>query len=203
MNALFLQLFLFLQLSTLNSKLSTIHLLMSDYPDPESAFAPVIHTDPEPASRDIGKPPMTYRAHGGADEARDEKERQQAFDSAFAWHGRELLPFSSSRYGLFAQHRLAVGAPDLQKCLDDLDAFFPDACRLLWLCSHPPEAWSRLRCEPELLQQEIDRWSDENIACHESGAAVLLAFRVYAASRVNEHETAPSSGKGHGDDLGN
>jgi len=173
------------------------------YQPTDGYSAPVIHTDPEPAVRDLGKPPLTYQPHGGPAAATDEAERQAAFDSAFAWHGVELHPWTSSRDSLFAQHRLAIGAPSLDSCLGDLDAFTGDAHRILWLCSHTPADWSILRISPAALQNAVDAWADDHIPVRESLAASRLALDILTAARRNEHEAVAPTAKGHGDDLGN
>jgi hypothetical protein len=98
------------------------------------------------------------------------------------WRGAKLHPFNSSRVSLFGQHRLAVGSPSLQLCLDDVDAFLADALRILWLCSHTPDDWAALRCSPSELQLVIDRWCDE--AAFDSVAAVVLGMQIYAESRL-------------------
>jgi len=164
---------------------------------------PRVHVDhAEPAARSVEKAPVAPRP-GAEEDPEHAKERQQAFDAEFSWRGVKLLPFTSSREGLFSQHRVSMGAPDLQRCLSDLDGFFLDACRILWLCSHTPEDWAILRCSPVELQCAIDRWADEHITTQESSAATLTAFKIYAAARTNEHAPAPLPGKAHGDDLGN
>lgn len=162
-----------------------------------------IHHDPEPTERLLGRPPQDPAAAPATTEARDESERQLAFDSAFEWHGVPLLPFSSSRSGLFAALRLAMGAPPLSSCIDDMDAFEGDAHRILWLCTHTPQDWSILRTSPAALQAAVDIWADEHVHPAESLKASTTALRIYFASRRNEHESAPVAGKGHGDDLGN
>ena len=164
--------------------------------------APRVHTDaPEPAVHLVAPAPKAH-LDAPADPAA-ETARQAAFDSAFAWHGKELHPYSSSRDALFHQFRTSIGAPDFQRTLDDLDAFFGDACRILWLCSHLPADWSILRCSPAALQCAIDTWADEHIPTHESSTASLLALRIYTASLKNQHQSAPLDRPSHGDDLGN
>ena len=165
---------------------------------------PLLHEDPaDHAIETIAPPsPIPLQSIREGEEA-GKKEREEAFQSEFSWRGERLHGFSVSRSALFLQHRVSMGAPDLQACLDDMDAFFADACRILWLCSHKPEAWTLLRCSPGALQAAIDRWTDENITGSEQSAATLLAFRIYAASTRNQHEPAPLAHRPSGDDLGN
>ena len=164
---------------------------------------PTIHTDPEPAVREVGKPPGSFRPHAvTSDDTTDERERQQAFDAEFEWHGKTLLPWSSSRDSLFSQQRLAMAAPSLAACLEDTDAFVADAHRILWLCSHTPQDWSVLRVSPAALQNAIDAWADEHVPIREAYLASSKALEIYLASRRNQHESAPQR-EGHGEDLGN
>jgi hypothetical protein len=150
------------------------------------------------------------------DPAADEREREAAFDAVFRWRGVPLLPFSSSRKSLWLQLRVAMGAPRLNACLADHHAFIPDAARILFLCSHEPDApprppakrgepehqaqregWATLRSEPAALQEEIDRWQDAHIAgIQEEIAAVDVAMNLYAAAYVNRHEPAPAAATG-------
>ncbi len=171
---------------------------MNDTPD---TAAPIIHSDAEPAITHL--PPSTAKFRPeSAEDPRDLSEREAAFDAAFQWAGKELHGFTSSRSNLFAQHRLAIGAPSLGACLDDVEAFEADAARILWLCSHTPADWSQLRVAPPALQCAIDNWADKAIPPHKGLEASVLAMKIWNASRRNDHETAPS-GKEHGDDSGN
>lgn len=100
-----------------------------------------IPTTPELAESTLAPPPAAPRIiDDSVPDPAAEATREAAFDAAPSWHGRPLLPFSSSRKSLFLQHRLAMGAPELSKCMRDLDAFFADAVRLIFLCSYAPEA---------------------------------------------------------------
>lgn len=140
----------------------------------------------------------------------DEREREQAFDASFRWGGRVLKPFSSSRKSLFLQQRVAMGAPDLGKCLADIDGFLADAARILFLCSHDPDeeienerdGWGVLRADSFRLQMVMDLWTDKHIPAGKEAEAVQLAYRIYASTLVNRAESAPSDNR-HGDDLGN
>lgn len=169
----------------------------------DTPSAPLVHDfAAEPAAvQTPSLPPAPRFEKGGvdADETRHYEERQAAFDADFAYRGRPLEPFSISRQSLFLQHRLAMGAPDLHACVNDLDAFFADACRILWLCSHTPEDWGILRSSPAALQGAIDLWSDKNITSAEVPEVTMLGVRIYSASRKNEHEPAPGPVKGSAD----
>lgn len=78
----------------------------------------------------------------------------------FRFQGEELQPFERSRRAYFMQQRLAMGAPSLEACLMDMDAFVGDAWRILWLCSHDPADYYQLAGKPADVQLLIDRWAD-------------------------------------------
>lgn len=131
---------------------------------------PVIHEDTQPAA--------LPQAAGEIPQPADDPDSPEVF----TWRGVRLHPFTTSRAGLFAQHRLAVGSPNLYLVIDDVDGFLADAVRILWLCSHTPKDWSSLRCDPSAFQSVIDQWADAD-PDFDSVAAVLLALKIYAASR--------------------
>ena len=65
--------------------------------------------------------------------------REDAFTSEEpTWQGQPLHPYSSGRESLFTQLRAAAGAPPLREAIADTDSFFPDAIRVIYLCSHTP-----------------------------------------------------------------
>jgi hypothetical protein len=171
--------------------------------DPTATDIPRIHTDPEPATRDIGRPPLLPPSIEAKREDQHEAQRQQSFDSAFAWNGQTLHGFTISRESLFHQLRLAIGAPALGFCLDDTFAFTADAARILWLCAHTPQDWSVLRCSPAAHQNVIDEWAEANIPPAQAAAARLLAMDILVHASRNAHEPAPAPGRPHGDDSGN
>lgn len=166
---------------------------------------PVIHLESPEVAEESGraapKPPKAPKME--REDPEDVKRRQAAFDSTYVWDEGELFPFSISRESLFAQLRLAMGAPPLGMCLGDQDAFLAEAMRILYLCCHEPRVWQRLRVDPLMLQERIDAWAEANIAPHRYGEVTVLAMRIYADAHENRHEPAPLPTKGHGDDLGN
>lgn len=113
-----------------------------------------------------------------------------AKEEGFTFRGVRLHPFSFARSSLFAQHRLAMGAPSLRLVVEDVDAFLGDALRILWLCSHGPEDWAELRSSPPQLQVVMDNWADAGPA--DPVAAVLLGLQLYAgASSSSPPELTP------------
>ena len=133
----------------------------------------------------------------------DEKARQAAFDAEYFWHGKALLPFSSSREALWLQLRAMAGAPSLAFALVEVDSFLADAQRILFLCSHEPEEIRMLRADPLSFQEAIDQWADTNITRLEKTEATKIALLIYNQSYENQHEPAPPETTGHSDDLGN
>jgi hypothetical protein len=125
-------------------------------------------------------------------EGEAERLRQTAFDSAPHWQARALQPFSVSRETLFLQLRVAAGAPPLYAAMADIEAWYPDAVRLAWLCTHAPADWQELRARPLELQAAIDQWADTAIDSRRDKAdLVLLTLRLWNDSQINAHEPSP------------
>jgi hypothetical protein len=96
-----------------------------------------------------------------------------------------------------------MGAPTLGRVLQDTDAFFPDALRILFLCSVEPEELMRLRQSPPVLEAAVCAWAEKCVAMRDRYEAEGVALRIFNAVYVNAHEPAPAEGRPHGDDLGN
>jgi hypothetical protein len=166
--------------------------------------APLVHFDrPDDAleNQSPAKPAPARPQLDRADPA-GESRRQGAFDAEFVWREVPLQGFSVSREALFGQLRLAMGAPPLRFCLADPDAFAADAQRILFLCSHPPEVFNRLRADMAMLQSGVDEWADANISVAEKLTAETMAMQIWLAAQENRHEPAPAATP-HGDDSGN
>jgi len=134
----------------------------------------------------------------------EEKEREEAYYDEPEWNGVVLQPFSVSRESFFDQHRVAVGAPSISKILESSSyAFVADAIRILYLCSHHPKEWRSLRSQPELLQERMEEWADENIKPGQELDAVTVALKIFNGSQVNQAESIPSGEPGAEDELGN
>lgn len=132
----------------------------------------------------------------------DQEAREAAFLAVPEWHGVPLVPFSSGRESLFSMLRYLAVAPALETVVDDADAFFPDAIRILYLCSHQPEDWRALRRDPLLWQERIEAWADAAIPLHQKGEALLLAMQILGDAYRNRHEPMADS-HGHEKALGN
>jgi hypothetical protein len=132
----------------------------------------------------------------------DKRHRESAFAAQPEWHGAALKPFSISRKACWLQHRVAMGAPDLRRCMADLDGFLADAGRILWLCSVEPGEFDALRADPPAMQAAIDAWMDDAIRPGEQADATLTAFKIYSAAIANRHIPAPAANP-HPDDSGN
>jgi hypothetical protein len=99
----------------------------------------------------------------------------------FTFRGIALEKLLPSRHALFTQHRLAVGAPSLELCVNDTNAFFADALRILWLCAHDPAVWSGLRRDPAAMERAICEWADA-VPGENAAEITLLGLRIYAAA---------------------
>jgi hypothetical protein len=156
----------------------------------------VVVTDPELATsgRSLGSHERTIAPIKDDTQA---KRRVTAFEADHEWQGVALYGFSSSRESLFSQLRLAAGAPPLEKALADVDAFFADAIRVLYLCSHEPADWRSYRARPLEWQEVIEEWADTAIPQSLKGDAILLGMTILTESYVNQHETK-KTGNTHG-----
>lgn len=154
---------------------------------------PRVHTE-EPEVEQGKGPKVTGPDLRVREDPEDARRRQDAYDAEFEWNGEVLKPYTSSRDGVFGQLRLAMGAPPLPQCFADTEAFYADAVRILWLCSHGPMDWNRLRQNPVALQSAIDEWGDKNVDGGQKGAASHLALMLYLAAQANRHEAAPAAG---------
>jgi hypothetical protein len=138
------------------------------------------------------------------DEGPEERAREEAFDGVHLWNGEELHGFSIDRYGIFVSHRVAMGAPRMGVVLSDPDAFFPDALRILYLCSVEAGTLRKLAREPEALEAAVYAWAAEAVPMNRRYEAEGVAIQIFNGVYVNQHEpAAPSGGRTHGDDVGN
>ena len=151
----------------------------------------------EKAAVSIGAGVRPARAHGDPGTA----DRDAAFDAEHEWNGVALFPFSIDRESLFAQQRLAMGAPPIMTVVNDFDGFLADAMRILFVCSHKAEDFRPLRRDALVFQEAIEDWANRNIPRAKRGEAIVLAMNIYADSVATAHEPVPSGNKT--DDLGN
>lgn len=126
----------------------------------------------------------------------EEQARAESFAAEEAqWGEKKLEPYTSGREGLFSQLRLAAGALPLGRVVDDMDAFFPDAVRILYLCSHTPEEWRGLRGDLLVWQEKIEEWGNEHVPLAKKSEAVTLAMNILATAYVGEHVPVSRHGK--------
>lgn len=149
----------------------------------------ILH-DPEILTEKVPLPardgPAVHRGEQAA-----EQRRQTAFDSVPHWQGQPLHPFSVSRETLFLQLRTAAGAPPLMAAMIDREAWYADAVRMLWLCSHLPDDWAQLRTEPVFLQSAIDQWADQHLhSGRHKTDLVLLTLKIWNDSQATAHVPA-------------
>lgn len=131
------------------------------------------------------------------------EDREAAFDAEFFWNGNLLHSFSIDRYGLFVSHRCAMGAPRLHLAMADGNAFYPDALRILWLCSAEPLTLSMLRRDPDAMEKAINEWAAENVPVSRAAAACGLALEIFNAAHENKHEPRHSAIDKKAPDSGN
>jgi hypothetical protein len=166
--------------------------------------APVVYDDqPEEQTRSAPTRKAPPGPVNDLDDPKDERERLAAFDGEFSWKGTRLIALPISRKATFLQHRVAMGAPPLERVLADVDAFLLDALRIIYLCAVDPAEWIIDRGNAQALQTRMDAWADKHVLPGEEVSATLLGFQLYSASHRNRHDTAPSTSAPHGDDLGN
>ena len=135
--------------------------------------------------------PTTYEDPGDEITA-EEAARTAAFDADPEWNGHPLHPFSSGRESIFSQLRLSVGAPPLEAVFEDVDAFFADAIRILYLCSHAPEDWRHLRRRPAEWQEAIEAWGVEAVPTHRKQEALRVGMNILTTAYRNQHVPAPA-----------
>jgi hypothetical protein len=148
---------------------------------PSTAFA-------SPRRRRAAVPPTVHRDSAVAPEV-DERPSSASTAGApapvvgdgFTFRGVPLEKLTPSRQALWTSHRLAVGAPPLELCVKDTNAFLADALRIIWICSHDSSVWSVLRGNPAAMEQAISSWADE-VPGENAAEVVLLGLRVYAAA---------------------
>ena len=153
----------------------------------ESLDGPV---SPAPAKPDLNALP---------EEAADAAYREAAYDSVFFWQGQRLQPFSVERYCTFVSQRISMGAPGLFAALADGTAFFPDALRIIWLCSQESHTIEELRMEPRRMQQAIDLWAQQNAPLSSSGLLIKTAVRIFNHAHATEPQTRPTDRSSHAD----
>jgi hypothetical protein len=124
------------------------------------------------------------------------KDREEAFASEEpTWQGKPLLPYTSSREVLFTQLRAAGGAPPLRESIASTDEFFPDAIRILYLCSHTPEDWREHRGNTGAWLEHIEAWADEAIALSQKAEAAATAMNILSRAYSGEHVPVSRHGK--------
>ena len=122
------------------------------------------------------------------DDESAEARREEAYDEDFFWAGQELAPFSIERYSIFVTQRNALAAPPLGEALRDGGAFYPDALRILWLCSVERSIAQGLRRYPEEMLDAIEAWAESHAPLHLAQQVLVLGIRIFNAAFANRHE---------------
>jgi hypothetical protein len=120
-------------------------------------------------------------------------DREDAFSADPEWNGQPLQAFSVERYSVFVSQRVSIGAPSLYQALRDGNAFYPDALRILWLCSQPPAVIQSLRRDPEAMQAAIEAWAATHAPVHLAATATTTALRIFNDAQLNRHESRHSN----------
>ncbi len=120
------------------------------------------------------------------------KSREDAYAAVYQWNGVTLRPFSISRESIFYKLRAADDAPRLSQVLQNASAFLGDALRILYLCSHEPEAFEHLRSDSLAFLRAIERWADSNVTRDQATEATRIGLKIFNDSKVNLAEPAPS-----------
>ena len=126
----------------------------------------------------------------------DPKAKMESLQSNH-WETYALEEYTGAREGLF--HRLCeadVPLPPLKE-LQNLDAFFPAAVKLLYLCSHKPEEFRDLRGDTGRFLEAIDAWGNVNVPREKRGEAVTLALRIH--NDANKTQAIAKGGKASGE----
>jgi hypothetical protein len=144
---------------------------------------------PEPTTKSLPPAPVNLTIH---EDTEAESAREESFSAEFHWNDQLLQPLSLERYNVFVSQRLAMAAPTLGQALKDGAAFFPDALRLLWLCSQPSAVISRLRANPAAMQDAIEGWAAEHAPVHRSGEILDLGINLFNSAFESRHESRAS-----------
>ena len=162
-----------------------------------------LDTTPETAGSSL--PPAPPRPGAIAQEdPHAEADREDAFSHEPVWNGK-LLPhgLAIERYTVFVSQRLAMGAPSLYLALQDGNAFYPDALRILWLCSVPFETITALRKDPDAMQAAIDLWATETAPIPDARKANMTAIEIFNASQLNRADPRQSARSSNHSERGN
>lgn len=129
------------------------------------------------------------------------QERVAAYDAAFAWHGRDLEPWTIGREQLYLKLRAADAALPLHLALQHPESFLGDAVKVLYLCAHQPAEWRHLRADVPAFLEAVEAWAGSAILRDEQSDAIETALRILNAA--SSTRAVPRPGEKGGDDLGN
>lgn len=169
----------------------------------DEPFVPSLDLTVEPAHLQVtpapARPDVT-RPDPGAEQA-----REAAFESAFQWNGQPLQGFAIDRYCAFLSQRAAMGAPSMRASIGDGYTFYPDAIRILWLCSVKTSTIEQLRSDPEEMERTIQAWAAVSAPPPKVESAVTVALGIWNAANENHPEVRQhsSAAAGRGTDSGN
>lgn len=163
---------------------------------------PSLDLTPLPAA--VTLPPAPPRESGPILDDSEDGTRETAFDAEFTWRGRQLQPFSIERYTAFVSLRTAMGAPSLSAAFRDGLGFYPDAIRILWICTVTPDIISALRQFPQDMEAAALAWAETHAPIHLSRDAAMLGIRIWNAAHDNKPDPRqPGTPQRKGDTSGN
>lgn len=109
----------------------------------------------------------------------DEQEKEEAFEGIYHWKDQELRPYTPSARGTW-ERLCALDVPlPAGVELNHLEAYAPQAMKLIYLLSHPAESYAHLRGKPELFLAEVERWVDATCQHSDMIEGVILALRIH------------------------
>jgi hypothetical protein len=88
-----------------------------------------------------------------------------------------------------------MGAPAIGEALRDGAAFYPDAQRILWLCSHGESAIQSLRRDPAAMQTAVEQWAATHVPIPRSAEAVNIALRIFNSAYETRHQPRPADSR--------
>lgn len=149
-------------------------------PAPATALLQEDPTAPSPSAPEAPPLPDESPVRISVDDApEDEQEREAAFAGEYVWKGKPLLPYTPSKRGLW-ERLCALEVPlPVNVELGNLEAYAPQALKLVYLLTHRAEDYAHLRQRPTDFLAEIERWVDETCTHADMPNAVLLALRVH------------------------
>jgi|GEM_PF-5341328 len=125
-------------------------------------------------------------------------DRVKAYNTAYVWNGIVLEPFTIGREGLFNVVRafLPLGFRPLPDTYEPI--YLLDAILLLFICTAPPEALSKIRHQADLVIDAANEWAQQHIPRDRANAAGVIAFTVLRDNTLTTAVPRPEGGTSRG-----